>query len=75
MAAKGVIVNPVLGAVVLSKGIVGLAGIRIDACAIALICGANSTPPSNLTAFALPSFIRRPAFTLSLIHILRVASN
>ena len=27
MAVKGVIVNPVLGAVVLSKGIVGLAGI------------------------------------------------
>ena len=29
MAVKGVIVNPVLGAVVLSKGIVGLAGINL----------------------------------------------
>ena len=28
MAVKGVIINPVLGAVVLSKGIVGLAGIN-----------------------------------------------
>ena len=28
MAVKGVIVNPVLGAVVLSKGIVGLAGVN-----------------------------------------------
>ena len=28
MAAKGVIINPVLGAVVLSKGIVGLAGVN-----------------------------------------------
>ena len=29
MAVKGVIVNPMLGAVVLSKGIVGLAGINL----------------------------------------------
>ena len=29
MAVKGVIINPVLGAVVLSKGIVGLAGINL----------------------------------------------
>ena len=29
MAAKGVIVNPVLGAVVLSKGIVGFAGVNL----------------------------------------------
>ena len=28
MAVKGVIINPVLGAVVLSKGIVGLAGVN-----------------------------------------------
>ena len=29
MAVKGVIINPVLGAVVLSKGIVGFAGVNL----------------------------------------------
>ena len=40
-----------------------LTGGEIPAAVIAFICGQTSSPPSNFTAPALPSFINRPALT------------
>ena len=55
MAVKGVIVNPVLGAVVLSKGVVGLAGINL--LGMFCVCVAYRQRLPILAAFYLVSLL------------------